>query len=98
MVDGQQVGEVHWLRRDEDAPLTLVGLWRALPGLVPEEYSYDFPGGNETLHVLEGSVRIEVPDEEPMELGPGGIASFRQGTKSDWRLQMPFKKFFVINK
>jgi uncharacterized cupin superfamily protein len=98
LVDGQQVGEVHWLRRDEDAPVTLAGLWRAAPGSIPDEYPYDYPGGNETLQVLEGSVRIDVPGEEPMELGPGGIASFRQGTKSTWRVQTPFKKFFVINK
>jgi uncharacterized protein len=97
MVEGQQVGEVHWLRQDEEPPVTLAGLWRALPGSVPDEFPYDYPGGNETLQVLEGSVVVEVAGEEPVNLGPGSIASFKQGTKSVWRLQTPFKKFFVIN-
>lgn len=98
MVDGQQVGLVHWLRKDTDGVVTLAGVWLAEEGSVPPEFEYSYPDGNETLLVLEGRLVVALPGKQPVELGVGDCGSFLQGTRSTWRLETPFRKFFVINR
>jgi len=59
-------------------------------------FPYSFPG-DETFHVLEGEVTIELEGGESVTLGPGDIASFTKGQSSTWTITKPFKKFFVIS-
>lgn len=97
VVEGEQAGEVAWLRQAQvgDRPL-VAGVWRALSGQLPETVPYVFHG-HETFHVIEGEVTIAVDGEEPVRLQPGDIASYTDGTKSTWTISTPFKKFFVVS-
>jgi uncharacterized cupin superfamily protein len=91
--EGETLGEVHWLRVESGGDGVLyAGLWTHGPGEIP----YVFPG-DETLHVLEGEVSIDVEGGESVTLKPGDIASFTKGQSSTWHITQPFKKFFVIS-
>jgi uncharacterized cupin superfamily protein len=93
MIGEEQVGEVHWLRTESGGEGVLyTGLWRCEPRDIP----YVFPG-DETFQVLEGEVRIEPEDGEPVQLKVGDIASFPKGQHALWTIKSPFKKFFVIS-
>jgi uncharacterized cupin superfamily protein len=93
MVGDEQAGEVRWLRTEGSAGNALAaGLWRSEPAT----YDYVFPG-DETFHVLQGAVTIELPDGgDPVELRAGDVASFDAGTRSLWRVTEPFVKFTVV--
>lgn len=93
LVDGEAVGEVHWVRTRgaEDATLQ-VGLWRS----GPQSFPYPF-GADETIHALEGELVIDLAGGEQVVLRPGDIASFTKGTQSTWTITEPFKKLFVIS-
>jgi uncharacterized protein len=92
VVDGEDVGEIHWLRPQGASDRALeVGLWRSDPATYDYFFSVD-----ETFHVVEGAVAIELPDTgETVELSAGDIAYFSAGTRSIWRITQPFKKFVV---
>jgi uncharacterized cupin superfamily protein len=93
LYEGEQAGEVHWLRDQPGAGnLLYAGLWRTGPLTL----NYVF-GGDETFQVLEGSVSIELEDGKTVDLSEGDIASFTVGTRSIWRVDKSFKKFFVIS-
>lgn len=51
----------------------------------------------ETIHVLEGQVRIELDSGDAVELGPGDIATLPAGHMSTWTFRTPFKEFFVLS-
>jgi uncharacterized cupin superfamily protein len=87
------LGDVHWLRIGSGGDGELyTGLWRHGPA----DFSYVFPG-DETFHVLEGEVTIDVEGAESVTLRPGDIASYAKGQSSTWHITQPFKKFFVIS-
>jgi len=93
MVEGEHVGEVHWLRVGSGGEGQLyAGLWTCEPRDIP----YTFPG-DETFQVLEGEVHIELEDGESVDLKPGDIVSFTKGQKAHWTITKPFKKFFVVS-
>jgi len=54
------------------------------------------PDTRETVHVLEGSVRIEFESRPPLELGPGDIASFPAGLAMTWHVSTPFKELWFF--
>lgn len=81
-------GEVHWLTEG------VSGIWRVLPGQLPDEVPYDFVDA-ETIHVLEGAVHITTDDGETVTLRAGDIAAYPKGVTSTWRFEMPFRKLFV---
>jgi len=90
------VGEVHILRSDEAEQPYLAGLWR-VTGDLPAPFAYDF-GQNETIHVLDGVVVIDVEDGPVLELSEGDIASFAAGSRAVWRIaRTPFKELFVLS-
>jgi uncharacterized cupin superfamily protein len=85
-------GHVHWLRVGG-------GRGRALRGPLeawPAHLAYVFPG-DETFHVLEGEVTIEIERGEPVTLRPGDIASFAKDQSSIRHITEPFEKAFVIS-
>ncbi|MEU9454549.1 cupin domain-containing protein [Streptomyces sp. NPDC048277] len=84
----QQAGDVHWIREG------VSGIWRVTTGQLPERAPYEFHE-QETIQVLEGSVRIVTEDGDDVALKPGDVAYFPQGTKSVWHFEFPFRKFFV---
>lgn len=82
--------EMHELFREGDL---WVGLTRILNADGPLPWT---PEQRETLHVLEGSVRIEFDDRPPLELGPGDLASFPAGLAMTWHVSTPFKELWVL--
>lgn len=93
---GAVVGEVHWLRREEGPRPYYAGFWR-VTGEPPEAFDYSFEQ-NETIHVLEGEVMIELDDGAVLELRPGDAASFAPGSTSTWTVvRTPFKELFVLS-
>jgi uncharacterized cupin superfamily protein len=95
MVDGEQVGEAHWLRANgSHGNPHEACLWRTD---APASYDYLFTG-DESFLVLDGSVSIELVDTgERVDLEAGDIASFDKGTRSVWTFTEAFKKFTVIS-
>lgn len=93
LVGDAQAGEVRWLRSEGSAGNALAAaLWRSEPAT----YEYVFPG-DETFHVIRGTVVIEIPDRgERVELHAGDIASFDAGTRSIWHVAESFLKFTVV--
>lgn len=90
---GQAFGEVHWLRQVNGGDrLLLTGLWKHGPA----SFDYVFPG-DETFHVLEGTVSITIVGGETVELAAGNIVSFAKGQATRWTIKTPLKKFFVIS-
>jgi uncharacterized cupin superfamily protein len=93
LVEGAPFGEVHWIRTTGVGGTVLfVGLWRAEPMVTP----YVF-GEDETIHALEGELKIDIADGETVVLTAGDVASFAKGTVSTWTIVKPFKKLFVIS-
>lgn len=95
LIDGVQVGEARWLRAEGSLGNAHEAcLWRTD---APASYEYLFTG-DESFHVLEGSVSIELIDiGERVLLRAGDVASFDGGTRSVWTFTEPFKKFTVIS-
>lgn len=54
------------------------------------------PEQRETIHVLEGSVRIEFETRPPLELRQGDIASFPAGLAMTWHVTTPFKELWFF--
>ena len=93
---GQIVGEVHSFRSDGGERPYDAGLWR-VRGDLPAPFAYEFEQ-NETIHVLEGAVVIEVEGGPVLELEQGDIVSFAAGSRAVWRIaRTPFKELFVLS-
>ena len=88
---GQPNPRVHWLR-PEGHGSQAAGVFRCDPAVF--RYAWE---GDETIHVLEGSVRIEVEGGEALDLGVGDLASFNAGDRGVWRVLEPFCEFFVLS-
>ena len=82
--------EMHELLRDDGV---WVGLTRILTTDGPLPWT---PDQRETIHVLEGSVRIEFEDRPPLELRPGDVASFPAGLAMVWHVSTPFKELWFF--
>jgi uncharacterized cupin superfamily protein len=96
IVNGQHTGDVHWLR-DEGNDGVQTGIWRVQPGQPPAGELSEFVfHRDETIHVLEGRVEIEV-DGERLDLRAGDVASFRRGAQTRWRVHAPFREFFIYS-
>ncbi len=54
------------------------------------------PHRRETIHVLEGSVKIEIEGRPPLDIGPGDIASFPAGLSMIWHVTAPFKELWFF--
>jgi uncharacterized protein len=93
MIEGRQVGKVHWLRTDSGGVGVLnAGVWKAEPG----SFDYVFET-DETFLLLDGSVTVDTHDGSSVELHKGDIVSFVAGTKATWHVLEPSKKFFVVS-
>ena len=75
--------------------LLVVAFWRAQPATSP---LYDFPLGDESGYVIEGSATIAFPDsDQSVHLHAGDLYTFRKNTLSRWTIHEPFTKFVVVN-
>jgi uncharacterized protein len=94
-VEGEPTGLVHWLRPAGTEAFS-AGIYQVRPGMYPDRtpVPYEFYV-NETIHVIEGEVLIEMEEGSSFVLREGDIASFAKGSKSVWTFSAPFRKFFV---
>jgi uncharacterized cupin superfamily protein len=54
------------------------------------------PERREVVMILEGSVRIEMAEGKPMELGVGDMLSLPPGVETTWHVTTPFKEMWVL--
>jgi uncharacterized cupin superfamily protein len=90
ILEGEPNSRVHWVR-PEGQGSQLVGIFRSEPAVIRYVWEAD-----ETIHVIEGSVRIESEGGQSVELGPGGVASFMGGDRGTWHILEPFCELFVL--
>jgi uncharacterized cupin superfamily protein len=90
VLEGEPNARVHWLR-PEGQGSQMVGVYRCEPAVF--RYAWE---ADETIHVVEGSVRIEVEGGPSVDLAPGGIASFSAGDRGVWHVLEPFCELFVL--
>lgn len=86
-------GSILYVRRDDDVT---AGIWVVTPEEAPDEVAAPFQQ-NETIHVLEGRVQIDIVDGPKFDLGPGDTAAFFKGTVGKWRVVEPLRQFFVYS-
>jgi len=73
------------------------GVWAGMTRILTTDGPLSWtPDTRETVHVLEGSVRIEFETREPLELGPGDLASFPAGIAMKWHVSTPFKELWFM--
>ena len=73
------------------------GVWAGLTRILTADGPLPWtPDKRETVHVLEGSVRIEFEAAQALELGPGDIASFPAGIAMTWHVTTPFKELWFM--
>jgi uncharacterized cupin superfamily protein len=73
------------------------GVWAGLTRILTTDGPVPWtPEQRETIHVLEGSVRIEFETRPPLELRPGDIASFPAGLAMTWHVTTPFKELWFF--
>lgn len=93
VISGDPDGRVHWLRQEGNGDgILLTGMFSAQESVFPYEFI-----GDESLHLLEGAVTVELEGKGNVELAAGDIASFPKGARSVWHVRAPMKKFFVIS-
>jgi hypothetical protein len=93
-----EMGVVQWIRRfgDGDRPQLASGFWHITPEQAPEPFDL-VSEGDETIHILEGRLRVEVDGGQVHELGAGSVASFNKGIHSRWTVLEPTVEFFVYS-
>lgn len=97
-VEPFELGRVQWIRRPGDGGREALssGIWHVTPDEAPEPFDL-VSHGDETIHLLEGSIRIEPVDGEPFTLTAGSTASFNDGTRSRWTILEPVVEHFVYS-
>lgn len=93
-----EVGTVQWIRRPGDGNRNELssGFWKVSHTEAPEPFDL-VTQGDETILILEGAIRIEPQDGEPITLRAGSTASLNDGTRSRWTILEPTIEFFVYS-
>lgn len=93
-----EVGNVQWVRRpgDGDRPALSAGFWHVTPEEAPEPFDLLIEA-DETIHIIEGHLHIEVIGGETFDLKPGSAASFNKGAKTRWSVVATTTEFFVYS-
>jgi uncharacterized cupin superfamily protein len=73
------------------------GVWAGLTRFTTVEGPAPWtPSQRETIHVLEGEVRIEIADGPALRLKPGDLASLPAGLETIWPITPPFTELRVL--
>src|SRR5262249_40174460 len=73
------------------------GVWAGLTRILSVDGPLSWtPEQRETIHVLEGSVRVEFEDGDPVVLRAGDIASFPGRLAMTWHVTTPFKELWFL--
>lgn len=92
------LGQVQWVRSpgDGDRPALSAGFWHVTTKEAPEPFDLLIEA-DETLHIIEGHLHIEVEGGESFDLRPGSAASFNKGTQTRWTVIEDTTEFFVYS-
>ena len=72
-------------------------VWAGLTRIMSVEGPLEWtPPQRETIHVLEGGVRIEIAGGPTIELKPGDLASLPAGAATTLYVTTPFKELWVL--
>lgn len=94
-IEGEDHGVVHFIRNDENnGRVYRSALWKLEESDLPYASPYVFVN-DETMMILEGELEMTFEDGGKTVLRKGDIASFAAGTKTEWVINKPFKKFVV---
>lgn len=93
-----ELGTVQWVRRpgEGDRAGLSSGFWHVSPEQAPEPFDL-VSHGDETILILEGSIRIQPADGEEFTLTAGSSASFNDGSRARWTILEPVVEFFVYS-
>lgn len=93
-----ELGHVQWVRRfgEGDRPALACGYWHVTPAEAPEPFDL-LMEADETIHIIEGHLRIEVEGGEAYDLTAGSSASFNKGARTRWSVLAPTVEFFVYS-
>jgi uncharacterized cupin superfamily protein len=73
------------------------GVWAGVTRFVSVDGPVPWtPEQRDVVMILEGSVRIEMAEGEPMELGVGDMISLPPGVETTWHMTTPFKEMWVL--
>lgn len=67
-------------------------IWTKETSEFPWEYDAE-----ETCYVLEGQVTVTPDGGEPVEIGPGDLATFPKGMRCTWRVTAPIRKHYTFS-
>jgi uncharacterized cupin superfamily protein len=67
------------------------GVWECTPGV------FDYVHTDETACLVDGRVTVTPEGGEPMELGPGDIVFFPEGSKTRWEIHDTVRKAFHLH-
>jgi uncharacterized protein len=81
-------GLVLWISEDET---TMVGVWQCTPG------AFDWTHVDETFVIARGRATIEAEGGQRIELAPGVVAFFPNGTKTRWTVHETLRKGFHLH-
>ena len=93
-----EVGVVQWVRepgQGERGELS-AGFWFITPEEAPGPMVV-VGHADETVHIVEGRVRIEPEGQDAVELTAGSVASFNKGVPVTWTVLEPTVEFFVYS-
>ena len=93
VLEGDPAAGVAWLRTTSSGEGVL---YAGMFTVAPSRFRYTF-AADESLHVLEGEVEIDIDGGPMVRLTAGDIASFARGARSTWTVLAALKKFFVIS-
>lgn len=93
-----ELGKVQWVRRpgDGERPALSAGFWHVTTEEAPEPFDL-LIHADETIHIIEGHLRIEVEGGQGFDLRPGSAASFNKGAKTRWTVVEDTTEFFVYS-
>lgn len=92
------LGQVQWVRRpgDGDRPGLSAGFWHVSTEEAPEPFDLLIEA-DETIHIIEGRLHIEVEGGQSFDLTPGSAASFNKGARTRWTVIEDTTEFFVYS-
>jgi uncharacterized protein len=92
------LGQVQWVRRpgEGDRPELSAGFWHVTAEEAPEAFDLLIEA-DETIHIIEGHLHIEVQGGESFDLKAGSAASFNKGAQTRWTVVADTTEFFVYS-
>jgi uncharacterized cupin superfamily protein len=90
VVDGSPEASATLLWRSDDGKHAS-GIWECSPG------TFNWTHTDETATILAGRVTVTAEGGDPIELGPGDLAFFPEGTTARWQVHETVRKSFHLH-